>query len=266
MRAPAYADGPAQEEIDEAFDIFGDDYGDYYGGADRVGEEEDDDESYGESDDDDLFSDKTERREKRRAAALQKKKSARDQNSKEDVRAMFERSKLIEKFCTERDDELRNTDLPERLQDILPGRTPPDSAERREEAKWISAQLADKLIYEHEGLRKFPRHFDYRSEHELETSLVEPVDFVLSMMQNERYEAPFIWSYRKDYLHEMMTRKHLWWIQSMDIKWEDIVGRRNNLLREVHLVASVAEGSLKVFRLGSEFLVEPFALICFRTI
>ena len=68
-------DGPAEEEINEAFDIFGEGIEEFYGeeddgaesGADSVDREDDDDE-------DDLFSDKEERREKRRAAAIKKQK------------------------------------------------------------------------------------------------------------------------------------------------------------------------------------------------
>lgn len=237
----SYADGPGQEEIDEAFDIFGEDYGEYYAEDGDAGQEED---SAGESDEDDLFSDRADRRERKRTASLAKKQEARA-GGKDGVRSMFERSKLIEKFCTENDDVLRNEDLPERFIGVMTGRIAPDAAERREEAKWMAETLATKIASEYGGVRNFPRHFNYRSEHEVEESLVEPIDSVLSMLQTDRYEVPFIWTYRKDYLHDMMTRKHLWWIHSMDSKWEDLIGRRSHLLSELQLVTSVAEGTLK---------------------
>jgi hypothetical protein len=48
--------------------------------------------------------------------------------------------------------------------------------------------------------------------------------------------VPFIWTHRRDYLHETMTRPHLWWIQTMDEKWEGIIGRRNRILLELQYI------------------------------
>jgi hypothetical protein len=242
----SYQDGPGQEEINEAFDIFGEGYDDYMDN-DEAEEEEESEED--DDDDDNLFSEKAERREDRRAAKKSRKAALKVQRGKEGagaVRSMFERSKLIETFCTEHDDVLRNEDLPERFIGVMAGRTPPDLLERREEANWIAQLLADKIVDQYGSFSNFPRHFDiYGSHHELEDSLVSPVDFVLSMLQVDKYEVPFIWTYRKDYLHSMMTRQHLWWINAMDAKWENLIGRRNDLLSELALVASVAEGSLR---------------------
>ena len=57
----------------------------------------------------------------------------------------FDHATLVEIFCTEYDDVLRATDLPERRIDVMPGRIPPQAAERAQEAVWISSKLAQKI-------------------------------------------------------------------------------------------------------------------------
>lgn len=43
-----------------------------------------------------------------------------------------------------------------------------------------------------------------------------------------------------------MQRTHLWWIQDMDLKWEDLVRRRNLLIKQLQIISSVADGSVTV--------------------
>ena len=57
--------------------------------------------------------------------------------------------------------------------------------------------------------------------------------------QVDRYESAFIWTYRKDYLHGLMTRKHLSWIQTMDVRWEELASKREHILEEISVVYSV---------------------------
>ena len=46
-------------------------------------------------------------------------------------------------------------------------------------------------------------------------------------------EVPFIWAYRKDYLHEKMTRKHLWFILALDEKWEKMFTLQSRILTDI---------------------------------
>ena len=62
------------------------------------------------------------------------------------IRSKYERSQLVESFCTDRDDVIRLTDRPERFQDIMAGRSIPGDEERSEEAEWMATKLADKII------------------------------------------------------------------------------------------------------------------------
>ena len=47
----------------------------------------------------------------------------------------------------------------------------------------MAQTLTDKIIVEYGSMNNFPRHFDYRSAHELEDSLVESIDAVLALLQ-----------------------------------------------------------------------------------
>jgi hypothetical protein len=58
-------------------------------------------------------------------------------------------------------------------------------------------------------------------------------------VQTDRFEAAFIWTYRKDYLHGLMTRKHLSWIQIMDVRWEELASKREHILEEISVVYSI---------------------------
>ena len=62
------------------------------------------------------------------------------------IRSKYERSQLVESFCTDRDDVIRLTDRPERFQDIMAGRSIPGDEERSEEAEWMATKLAEKII------------------------------------------------------------------------------------------------------------------------
>jgi len=60
--------------------------------------------------------------------------------------ASFERSQVVESFFTEKDEELKRMDTPERFGEILVGRSPPGEVEREQEALWISAKLIKRII------------------------------------------------------------------------------------------------------------------------
>jgi transcriptional accessory protein Tex/SPT6 len=50
--------------------------------------------------------------------------------------------------------------------------------------------------------------------------MIGPPLQVLEYLDVEKYEVPFIWKYRRDYLGTMLTRDHLWQIASLNEKWE----------------------------------------------
>ena len=176
------------------------------------------------------------------------------------LRARFERSTLVESFCTSHDDVLRVTDRPERLIDVMEGRVAPDADERVKEAEWISGKLADQLQMKfrdeaesHGGnqaagynLGSSPRRPELWSmeKEEIEKSIKSSVEKVLEFIQVDDYEVPFIWSYRKDYINtDMLTRDHLWYIQEQDERWEELVEKKRRLSLDWKLISEAASGS-----------------------
>ncbi|MEM7605122.1 MAG: hypothetical protein AAF411_07165 [Myxococcota bacterium] len=87
--------------------------------------------------------------------------------------------KYREKFWSKEDKEICSIDKPERLQLRLQFRGDLQDDERKDEAKWIAEQL-DK------SGRLNPADF------------IPSVEKVLSYLQVENFEIPFIWTYRRD--------------------------------------------------------------------
>lgn len=142
-----------------------------------------------------------------------------EQAAREKLREKYDRSILVENFCTERDDTIRDEDRPERYQDILFNRVIPDESERELEAAWMSEKLVHLIMSDEqvENLTKNQHQSNSNSIHsvfhrnaELQKSLIEPIQNVLRYIQIEQLEPPFIWLYRRDYLSMRMRRKDLW--------------------------------------------------------
>ena len=49
---------------------------------------------------------------------------------------------------------------------------------------------------------------------------------VLEFMDVDKYEVPFIWSYRRDYLGGQIDRERLWRIAQLDERWEELQKRK----------------------------------------
>ena len=165
------------------------------------------------------------------------------------VRSRYDRSQLVESFCTDRDDVIRKLDRPERFQDIMVGRTPPEEPERKDEAEWMSNKLTDIIVGEKIAANPFmPSEERYRLESsdnktELQLGLKEPIEAVLRFFQVERLEVPFIWTHRRDYLHPEIQRRHLWQIFSMDERWDRLYSMKKRLTEQLAAVYDAAESA-----------------------
>lgn len=142
------------------------------------------------------------------------------------AKGFYEYSQLVEHFCLEEDERIRQVDVPERYQLSLKGRETPSEQERTEEARWMSIQLAERIIA--------TRIVD--NLHTLAIDLLPCIEFVLRFMQVDHLEVPFIWLYRKDYLHTSMTRADLWAILALDERWEAIYAMRHKMSRYAALL------------------------------
>ena len=121
---------------------------------------------------------------------------------------------------------------PERMIDVMVGRQPPGEEELVDEVAWIAERLAMRIIAEKRTTA------ERGEEQALAEDIRSSVLYVLEQLQDpeDPREVPFIWTYRKDYLHEVITCADLWFVQSMDEKWESLVDRRTRLSQELKFI------------------------------
>lgn len=220
IRRPIRRDGPTFDQIKDATDIFGDGF-DF---DDQEEEEEDVDEDYLEGNED--GGEEGIAGEKPAVALEVLERRARDKLGK-----VFDRRVLVENFCTEQDDILRQTDRPERFQDILLNRATPDDEERQKEAAWMSSKLAHLIKADSDS------NVDWST---LEKELRQPIQNVLRFFQVDQYEPPFIWLYRSDHLHNRMRRTDLWKILNWDEEWERLFSIRQKLMALLQTIEDAA--------------------------
>jgi len=253
--------GVSEAQMQEASDIFGTDYLDFMQGGEEDDEEfiqtnkykergvgidygvADSDEDYDE--DDDLFGDdeddqqkkeslklKREKREMTKAERRREVKRKKAQQAKAELRKNFEPVQLIENFCTERDDEIRIKDAPERYFDWkTPFHGSADdkgiSAEEEEEAMWImnkiSAIATD--FFSIPPLKVGDKPADAIERHQRET--LESIAHALRYMHREKLEPAFIKRYRKDYVTSKSVRDNLYAIMDEDGEWDRMVSKRD---------------------------------------
>jgi len=191
--------GPSKQDLYEAMAIFGDGASDFFG--DDAGKDQAE-EDLGLGSDDEIEG--TGEKKTSSFGAFDrktvKKKGAIDPNVK------------VEKFLTDRDEMIRQDDVPERLQLRMPGRGDISDGERRDEAEWIFRQL------------------EFRHKDAMQTGwaagAIKAIEKVLAYLQVERVEVPFIYHYRKDYFIHHLKQEHLWMIYELDEKWEQLQSRR----------------------------------------
>jgi transcription elongation factor SPT6 len=212
--------------------------------SDEDGSDDDDDDLFGD-DDDVPNAQKAEslrlKREKRkllkdekRAKALSKKAERR----KAQLRRAFEPVQLIENFCTDKDDEIRQADIPERMFDW---KTPfygsagekMNEAER-EQAHWIALHIPN-VAAEYERATETHQAF-----------ILESISSALKFLHRDKLEPAFIKRYRKDYVASATVREHLYDVMEQDSAWDRLVRAKDRvdaLVGEIHGMSQVEESS-----------------------
>lgn len=184
--------GPSRDQLDEARDIFGDDY-----------------EEFEEVEDEELEGDEGEAKEEAEVGA---------------IRAQYEHSELVESFITENDEILRRTDHPERLIKIskhgLVTRIKTSDEDRLAESNWIMMRLLNDGILSADDVNN--------------KEVSQSIQSILNFFIEELLDAPFIWTYRRDYIHRSIDRATLWRILSLDEDWLALSSKRKGLLAELH--------------------------------
>lgn len=259
-----------EAQLAEASEIFGTDYLDFM--AEEGGEEDEDEEEllgskYRErgvgvqlgvdseddlSEDEDLFDDDDDddeaagtseqrkealrlKREKRRLAKEERRREAakrKAEKRKAQLRRAFEPVQLVENFCTDRDDEIRQTDIPERMFDWS---TPFHGSEavgmtdqEREEAMWIASRIPEITM---------------ELTDDLAASVVyQSITNALRFMHKDRLEPAFISRYRRDYVNSDAVRRNLYAVMDEDGEWNRLLGARSKVDALVMEITTAADG------------------------
>ncbi|KAL6271298.1 hypothetical protein ACE6H2_028209 [Prunus campanulata] len=166
---------------------------------------------------------------------LQLRKQGSDSNECRDrkLEDEFEPSVLSEKYMTEKDDQIRELDIPERIQiyEESTGSPPLDEISIEDESTWIYNQLTSGTIplYGKEGLGSSISRGD--------------INKFLELHHKYKLEIPFIAMYRKECLRflkdenqdqnekppKIKWHKELWTIQDLDRKWLLLQKRKSAL-------------------------------------
>lgn len=259
--------GVSEAQLNEASEIFGTDYMDYI--HDEEGDDEDEgflgggskykergvgidygvdsDQDESDDDDDDLFGDDDDdkealklKRQKRDMTKAERRRQARltkAQKQKAELRKNFEPVQLIENFCTERDDEIRMKDIPERFFDwATPYHGPTDVSmpftdEEEEEAVWmmdkvhdIAAEIINAAADERETRKN---------------DAISSIVHALRYMHVEKFEPAFIKRYRADIVTSEAVRNNLYAVMDQDVKWNQLITKRSTVENMLSNMASV---------------------------
>ncbi|SMR43934.1 unnamed protein product [Zymoseptoria tritici ST99CH_3D1] len=162
-----------------------------------------------------------------------------------ELKDVFEPAQLEERMLTDKDNLIRETDVPERLQlarapykDLADLTDEQMSIRSAEEARWISDIL-------------FPRK---RMEQRLREPFEAAVKQVLHFMNVDEYEPAFIFQNRKDYLihsepvdpnnpngaelkaEKLLNQTDLWDVFEQDLKYRAFAERRESIQRSIELI------------------------------
>ncbi|CAG9102905.1 hypothetical protein JYU34_005682 [Plutella xylostella] len=213
-RKPIFTDASLQE----GQDIFGVDFD--YDEFEKYGDEDYDDED--EEDLDEYLSDDDEGEPRKRT-----KKGKPKRPSKKSIFEIYEPSELKRSHFTDLDNEIRKTDVPERMQirSVPITAVPEGSSELEDEADWIYKQAFLKPPVSK------PDSQEARERSKRGSSTVTKIRQALDFMRNQTLEVPFIAFYRKEYVQPELSINDLWKVYKYDAKWCQLKQRKENLLK-----------------------------------
>ncbi|CAG0922503.1 unnamed protein product [Notodromas monacha] len=256
--------------LQDAQDIFGVEFD--YDDMEQVSGEEGGDEEGVEGEEDEYYSDEEREegedgdrsspaRKKRRVG----KKGWRRKVPKTTIFDLFEPADLERNHFTDLDNDLRNSDIPERMQirnfPVTPADAQDGDRELEEESEWIyrnafSVMPVSKQTIRPEASMK-------------ESKLVQPIlgasttsrkiKNALEFMRNMYLEVPFIANYRKEYV-EGLTSNDLWRIYDFDEKWCQLKSRKEKLCELMQSMMTYQQ-DMCVER-SDEPLPEDFRAVC----
>jgi len=215
-----------------------------------ISDSEDDDALFGSGDEDETTGEKRSealrlKREQRRLKKEERRKKKAEQR-KARLRRAFEPVQLIENFCTERDDEIRIKDAPERFFDWKTPFHGPSGAitsiilAEEQEALWIIKRIPDiateYMIIETEADTSMTNEdFDLKKR-----AIVESVIKTLRFIHREKLEPEFIRKYRADEVTSSTVRDNIFAIMDEDTEWERLLNAKKKVEALLETVTSTA--------------------------
>jgi transcription elongation factor SPT6 len=162
---------------------------------------------------------------------------------------------LIENFCTERDDEIRSKDVPERFFDM---RTPfhgpnnltdlslPFTQAEEEEAAWIITRVPPVAAEYAEIDADYDMNMKIDSEgmqsiEKKQKQVLESIMFVLRYVHCDNLEPEFIRKYREDMVTSPAVRENLNAILDEDTEWERILNAKKKVKTLLAELVKIAE-------------------------
>uniref|UniRef100_A0A1B0BJV8 Transcription elongation factor SPT6 n=1 Tax=Glossina palpalis gambiensis TaxID=67801 RepID=A0A1B0BJV8_9MUSC len=164
-----------------------------------------------------------------------KKKSVKKKVPKKTIFDLYEPSELKRGHFTDLDNEIRKTDIPERMQlrQIPVTSVPEGSLELDNEAEWIYKQAFCKLpVSQHD------KNEIYREKFKKPPSSVGKIKQALEFIRNQQLEVPFIAFYRKEYIKPELNTDDLWKVYYFDERWCQLLSRKNKLVQLFEKMAS----------------------------
>ncbi|XP_057785560.1 LOW QUALITY PROTEIN: transcription elongation factor SPT6 homolog [Salvia miltiorrhiza] len=166
------------------------------------------------------------------------------ETSERSLEDQFDPSVLSEKYMTEKDDQIRENDIPERMQisEESTGRPPTDEFSVKMETEWIHNQLVSGIapLFNRNGT----------TNEEVDTELKPHIARFLEFIHVQKLDVPFIAMYRKEEILSLLKdptdceadigndpnqkptlkwHKVLWAIQDLDQKWLLLLKRKSAL-------------------------------------
>ena len=206
-KAHIFSDEPRQQ----AEDIFGVKFD--YGEFEQYGDEEEMEEDYEEDEEAEEHGELKKRRKRKTKSIFE----------------MYEPAELEQRHFTDRDNEIRNTDLPERMQlRNFPVTAPDDPDEElSREAEWVFNRMTKNTITEQ----------DQYSQREVSQWLknkdatIEKIRNALEHIRIKNFEPPYINFYCKEYVLPELKINDLWQVYFFDEEWCKLVSRKKSLRR-----------------------------------
>ncbi|EAL71329.1 SH2 domain-containing protein [Dictyostelium discoideum AX4] len=138
------------------------------------------------------------------------------------IREQYEPSLLEEKHFTDADEEIRNKNVPERLQSRKGTQYAGEMA-CEEEAEWIYEVAFEQRDFQQQQQR------NPNTEPVRDAKAITAIFKILQFIQRDLLEIPFIYTYEKDIYEPYFTLQELWNIFDLDEKWAHMKVNKRNL-------------------------------------